>query len=88
MIEEDSDEEQVDDCLNFLENIEKALEDEPLSNSAQKRSNKIALRHRLRTFKKTDNKKSLNIKKLSQHTKRNNNKFKNQIQQRAAQNSQ
>ena len=34
----DSDSEEVDDCLNFLENIEKALEDEPLTLMAEKRS--------------------------------------------------
>lgn len=34
----DSDSEEVDDCLNFLENIEKALEDDPLTISAEKRS--------------------------------------------------
>jgi len=75
----DSDSEEVDDCLNFLENIEKALENEPLTISAEKRSKQFALRQKLKTYKNADNKKSLNLKKMTQHTKRNNRKFENQI---------
>ena len=61
----DSDSEEVDDCLNFLENIEKALEDEPLTLQAEKRSKSLALRHKLKTIKKKDSKMSLNLKKMT-----------------------
>ena len=53
------------------------LDDEPLDEEAQKRSRKLALRTKLRGFKKkTENLKSLNIKKLTSDSKRKQMKFK------------
>ena len=69
----------------FLDNIGQMLEDEPLDNEGLKRSKKLALRSKLRTFKKkTDQLKSLNIKKITSDTKRKKLKFQSQIQSKTA----
>lgn len=60
----------------FLDNIGKMLDDEPLDEEAQKRSRKLALRSKLRAYKKkNDQLKSLNVKKLATDSKRKKAKF-------------
>ena len=52
------------------------LEDEPLDEEQLKRSRKIALRTKLRGYKKkADNLKSLNVKKMASDVKRKKAKF-------------
>ena len=77
-IDNDDDQTELTDQFEgFLDNIGRMLDDEPLDEEAQKRSRKLALRTKLRGFKKkTENLKSLNIKKLTSDSKRKQMKFK------------
>ena len=78
---DDDDDECLEQFGGFLDNIGKMLEDEPLDEEAQKKSRKIALRTKLRSYKKkTDAMKSLNIKKIVSNQKRQKAKFASQIQ--------
>ena len=64
----------------FLDNIGRMLEDEPLDEESQKRSRKLALRTKLRGYKKkTEILKSLNVKKLASDTKRKKMKFQSHV---------
>ena len=77
--DDNSDEEEsemMEQFGGFLDNIGKMLEDEPLDEEGVKRSKKLALRSKLRTYKKkTDQLKSLNIKKMTSDPKRKKLKF-------------
>lgn len=61
----------MDQFEGFLDNIGRMLEEDPLDEEGLKKSRKIALRSKLRGFKrKTEQLKSLNIKKLHTDGKR------------------